>query len=144
MKTNAFRVLSLDIGTKRIGVAKWAPKLVSVQPLTLIHVQRPIEAFKTIASLAEEFDATHLVLGYPLMPNGNPGQMAKIVLKWRDKLEAELNYSIELWDERMTSKQAERDLSALGIRSKRIRETVDMAAAMRILEGWLNAQDWYT
>ena len=140
MKINLHRVLSLDIGTKRIGVAKWDPKVAVVQPGILIHVTRPIQAFDVLKDFAADFKPHTLVLGNPLMPNGKPGEIAHLVYKWSKKLASELPYEVVLWDERMTSKQAERDLQAIGMKSTKIRQTVDVAAAMRILENWIDAQ----
>ena len=129
-------VIGLDIGTKRIGVAKWSTHSPIVQPVELIEVERPILALERIKALVVSLSVNHIVLGYPLMPNGTPGALAQIVIKWKHKLEQSLHCSVDLWDERMTSKQAERDLSLMGINTKDQKQFVDIAAAMRILEGW--------
>lgn len=129
-------VIGLDIGTKRIGVAKWSTDSPIVKPVELIEVERPIHALNRIETIVKSLSAEHIILGYPLMPNGKPGALAHIVDKWKSKLEQSLNCPVDLWDERMTSKQAERDLSLLGINTKTQKKLVDIAAAMRILEGW--------
>ena len=133
-------VLGLDIGKKRIGVAQWSPKSRIVTPVTVIQVTKPIAAFREIEALTNTHTPDKMVLGYPLMPNGKPGELAKLVDIWAAKLGAQLNVPIELWDERMTSKLAEQDLRTLGVAQKEQRSVVDMAAAMRILESWLMAQ----
>lgn len=138
-------VIGLDIGTKRIGVAKWSTDSPIVKPVELIEVQRPIHALQRITTIVESLCAEHIVLGYPLMPNGKPGALAHIVAKWKTKLEESIQCPVDLWDERMTSKQAERDLSLLGINTKNQKKLVDIAAAMRILEGWsLSEQNKYS
>ena len=133
-------VIGLDIGKKRIGVAKWTPKGRIVTPLTLIHVKKPIHAFKAIAQLVTEHETTHMVLGYPLMPNGHAGELAALVENWHAKLKTNFDFPIVLWDERMTSKQAERTLSSVGLSQKKQRNVIDMAAAMGILSSWLSAE----
>ena len=133
-------VLGLDIGKKRIGVARWSPKSRIVTPLTVIQVTKPIAAFREIEALVNEHTPVALILGYPLMPNGHPGELANLVNMWATKLRDQLQVPISLWDERMTSKLAEQDLKALGIAQKEQRSVVDMAAAMRILESWLKAK----
>jgi putative Holliday junction resolvase len=129
-------VLGLDIGTKRIGVAKWSTTSPIVKPVELIEVERPIKALARIKAIFESLSAEKIVVGYPLMPNGKPGELAHLVDKWTSKLEATMNCPVILWDERMTSKQAERDLSLLGINARDKKKLVDIAAAMRILESW--------
>ena len=129
-------VLGLDIGTKRIGVAKWSTTSPIVKPVELIEVERPIKALARIKAIFESLSAEKIVVGYPLMPNGKPGELAHLVHKWTSKLEATMSCPVILWDERMTSKQAERDLSLLGINSRDKKKLVDIAAAMRILESW--------
>lgn len=129
-------VLGLDIGTKRIGVAKWSTTSPIVKPVELIEVERPIKALARIKVIFESLSAEKIVVGYPLMPNGKPGELAHLVDKWTSKLEVTMSCPVILWDERMTSKQAERDLSLLGINSRDKKKLVDIAAAMRILESW--------
>ena len=109
-------------------------------PLTVIHVTKPIAAFRDIETLVKERTPNTIVLGYPLMPNGQPGELASLVNTWATKLSEQLQIPVELWDERMTSKLAEQDLKALGIAQKEQRSVVDMAAAMCILESWLRAK----
>ena len=133
-------VIGLDIGKKRIGVAKWSTDSPIVKPVELITVGRPVEALNRIKFIFESLSADKIVIGYPLMPNGKSGELAQLVHKWSSKLEATIGCSIVLWDERMTSKQAERDLSLLGIKAKDQKKLVDMAAAMRILESWSLAE----
>ena len=135
-------VLALDIGKKRIGAALWSPASRIVTPLALIQVKKPILALRDIENLADEHNPSTIVLGYPLMPNGKPGELASLVNVWVNKLHERFEMPIELWDERMTSKLAEQDLRALGIAQKEQRSLVDMAAAMRILESWLHAKGY--
>ena len=133
--------LGLDIGTKRIGVAKWSHITRIVTPMETILANRPRDALATIHSLIQTHQATHLILGYPLMPNGQPGAIAKIVERWHSKLKQETDCVVTLWDERMTSKQAEQDMRLLGLNSKQQRKIVDVAAAMRILDSWIITQN---
>lgn len=132
--------LGLDIGTKRIGVAKWSPETRVVTPTQTVLVKRPKDALMTIHSLIQEHEATHLILGYPLMPNGEPGELAQLVRRWQTKLIEATDCKVILWDERMTSKLAEQDMRLLGLNTKQQRKFVDVAAAMRILDSWITAK----
>lgn len=133
--------LGLDIGTIRVGVAKWSQDSPIVTPVETISAKRPKHALATVQSLIQKHQATHLILGYPLMPNGQPGAIAQIVDRWKSKLEEDTECVVILWDERMTSKQAEQDMRLLGLSAKQQRNVVDMAAAMRILDSWITAKN---
>lgn len=135
-------VIGLDIGKKRIGVAKWTPESLIVTPVRAVEVKKPIQALNEVSEILHTHRATTVVLGYPLSPSGQTGEISILVQKWRNKLKTLFDLPIELWDERMTSKQAERELTALGISQKSQRTLVDVAAAMHILDSWLRAKDY--
>ena len=133
-------IIGLDIGTKRIGVAQWSPSSRIVTPVGTIHVDKPIKAYQALIEIIDTQQPTAIVLGYPLMPNGQPGELARLVDKWHTRLESHCDIPIKRWDERMTSKRAEQDLTTLGLSHKEQRHVVDVAAAMHILDSWLQAQ----
>lgn len=133
-------ILGIDIGTKRIGVAIWQDAAPIIRPIELIEVRKPIDAFHRIKTIVDDNSVSHVIIGYPLQPNGQVGILGKLAERWAAKLSQELTCTTVLWDERMTTKQAQRDLNDANVHGKRIKELIDMAAAMKILESWLLAQ----
>ena len=132
-------ILGLDIGKRRIGVAKLDHDgdAQLVLPLTLIHYRKPGDALRKILELIASEPISALVLGYPLNPDGSKGEMALLVEKWRLKLVEETGLKVHLCDERMTTKLAQRNLRALGVHGNERKTAVDMAAAVLILQSWL-------
>ena len=132
-------ILGLDIGKRRIGVAKLHDDgdAQVVLPLTLIHYRKPGDALKKIIQLTINEPVSAFVLGYPLNPDGSKGEMAILVERWRLKLVEETGLQVHLCDERMTTKLAQRSLRALGVHGNDRKTAIDMAAAVLILQSWL-------
>lgn len=134
------RVLALDLGSKRIGVAvSDADGRVAI-PLTTIerHRDRP-RLHAEIASLVEEWEAELLLLGLPIDLAGEIGPAARGVLTERDELAAVVGVPVEVHDERLTTRIADRALRERGDMDGRARRrVVDMVAASVILQDWLD------
>ena len=127
-------VLGLDIGKKRIGVALWSPKSRIVTPVTVIQVTKPIAAFREIEALTNTHTPDKMVLGYPLMPNGKPGELAKA----RGHLGGRLG--AQLCADRAVGRTHYQQTGGAGFKEPGLAQkeqfVVDMAAAMRILESY--------
>ena len=132
-------ILGLDIGKRRIGVAKLSHDggAQLVLPFALIDYRKPGDGLKQILEITASEPISALVLGFPLNPDGSKGEMALLVEKWRSKLIEETGLKVHLCDERMTTKLAQRNLSALGVHGSERKTAIDMAAAVLILESWL-------
>ena len=91
-------ILGLDIGKRRIGVAKLSHDgdAQVVLPLTLIHYRKPGDALRQILKITESEPISAFVLGYPLNPDGSKGEMALLVERWRLKLLEETGLQVHL------------------------------------------------
>ena len=131
------RVLALDVGTKRIGLALSDETRLLSQPLKTLRRQSPPEDVRAISDVVKEWDVREIVLGLPLHMNGDLGEMGKKVLAFRDLLQTKINIPIETWDERLTTAEAERLMIEGGARRDKRKEVIDQIAASLILKGYL-------
>jgi putative Holliday junction resolvase len=135
------RVLAVDVGTRRIGVAVSDPTGTVASPLATVPRRTPAEDAKALAALAAEQDATTVVIGLPLTLAGREGPAAKAVRAWLDGLAALLpELDLQLADERLSTVAAERALVGGGVRRRARREVVDQVAASVFLQTWLDAR----
>ena len=132
------RVLGLDLGDVRIGVAVSDDvRRVAVQ-LGTVHVGRPPGELKAIAALVRDNDVTLIVVGLPLSLDGQRGPRAMHAEAFADGLRAAVPVPIVLHDERLTTVEAERGLRDAGMRSRDRRAVVDAEAARILLQAWLD------
>ncbi|WP_296702613.1 Holliday junction resolvase RuvX [Algoriphagus sp.] len=135
------RILAIDLGTKRTGLAVTDPLKILANPLETIETPRLIEYIKTYIS-REEVDT--IVLGFPTRLNGKDNEMTPIVMAMKGKLESSFPaQKIELIDERFTSKMAMQSMIAMGSKKKDRREksgNLDKVSAAIILQSYLERQ----
>lgn len=131
------RVLGLDIGHKRIGVAVSDPLGITAQGLTVISYEEAAEALQKVSSLCREYEAERIVAGLPLHMDGSRGDAVRLVEDFTDKLKDLTNLPVTLVDERLSSRAAERTLINGGVRRRKRKEVKDMLAAVIILESYL-------
>lgn len=135
----AGRVLGLDLGDARIGVAISDPdRRVAVAHGT-IRVGQPPGELQAVAALAHELGATTVVVGHPRSMSGVSGARAQHAEAFADALRMALSVPVELQDERLSTVEAERALRAGGVSGRRRRQVVDESAAVVILGAWLDA-----
>jgi putative Holliday junction resolvase len=132
------RVLGLDLGDARIGVAISDPERRLAVPLGTVRTGAP-EDVKAIAELAREHDVELVVVGHPLLLSGEAGDRAHLAERFAEALRAFLGIPVVLQDERLSTAEAERALTAAGASGRRRRASVDRSAATVILQGWLDA-----
>ena len=129
------RVLGLDLGGKRIGVAISDNDGKVATPLqVLTRSKNTLEDYKKINDLVSEWEAEFVVVGMPFSLNGNKGPAAKAV----EKEVKELSSVLSVPDERLTTVIAAQELSLQGLDSKRQRKVIDQVAASVILQSWLD------
>ncbi|MBC8447596.1 MAG: Holliday junction resolvase RuvX [Chloroflexi bacterium] len=133
------RLLALDVGERRVGVAVSDPTGWLARPLTIIRRRSKREDFAAFARLVQEQEATAVVVGYPLNMDGSVGPQARRVARYAAALEQALPVPIVLWDERLSSEEALERLRAAG-GGRRRRKHLDDAAAAVILQEYLDAQ----
>ena len=132
------RFLGLDLGERRIGVALSDASGWLARPLTVV-LRSELEAeLDAIAKLVREHRVQQVVVGYPLSLDGTVGQQATRVAKYVRQLRECLPVPVVLWDERLSTAQAERLIHDTGKRVRR--ERIDAAAAAVILQSYLDAQ----
>lgn len=132
------RILALDYGAKRVGVAVSDPTGIVAQPLmTLSHGRRRPPLLEQIAALIEEHHVERVVLGLPLHMDGRQGPEAERVKRLGTKIEARSRVPVAYVDERWTSLAAERSLHEMGLRQRDARRHVDAIAATLVLRTYL-------
>ena len=134
------RYLGIDVGAVRVGVAICDPGGVLATPL--VTVQRDIDGgsdLRTIAGLVAEHEAVGVVVGLPRTLAGREGPAAQAARAFADALAGVLDVPVELSDERLTTVVATQQLRERGVKGRKQRAVVDQAAAVAILQGWLDA-----
>ncbi|HVL83406.1 MAG TPA: Holliday junction resolvase RuvX [Pseudonocardia sp.] len=135
------RRLGVDVGAVRVGVALSDPDGVLATPL--VTVARDAEHGSDLAALRElvaEHGAVEVVVGLPRTLAGREGPAARLAQEFADALRGVLDVPVVLTDERLTTVVATRQLRESGRRGRRQRAVVDQAAAVAILQGWLDAR----
>lgn len=132
------RVLGLDYGSRRIGVAVSDPLGITAQPLPALHREGDRKDIAGIARLVGGLGVDSVVLGLPLLLNGDEGPQAARARAFGDTLSAELSLPVTMWDERLTTAQSERHLIESGVRRERRKELRDSLSAMFLLQSFLD------
>ena len=133
------RVLALDLGDARIGVAISDDARRMAVPLGTVRTGAP-QDLKAIADLVAEHRVTLVVVGHPLLLSGEPGERAHLAERFADALRGFLPVEVALQDERLSTAEADRALREAGASGRERRRTVDRSAAAVILQAWLDAQ----
>jgi len=141
------RRLGVDVGKVRVGVAVCDPDGILATPLVTVSRDMGAAADSVPADIAElvrlvrEHEAVQIVVGLPVRLNGAEGPAAIDIRAYADRLARAVGHvPIVLADERMSTVVATRRLAERGVRGKRQRAVVDQAAAVEILQSWLDAQ----
>ena len=133
------RVIAIDLGSRRIGVAVSDGLRMTAQPLETVPRHGGQRDLDAIAALVRAHDAERIVLGLPLDPEGERGRAAKSVEAFAARLRAAVGVPVELIDESFSTVEAEEVLLAADVSRARRREVVDKMAAAVILRRWLDA-----
>jgi putative holliday junction resolvase len=133
------RVLGLDLGDARIGVAISDPERTLAVPMGTVHVGQPPGELLAVASLVRDNGVALVVVGHPRSMSGAVGSRALQAEGFAQALGAAVGVPIELQDERLSTAEAHRALDEAGVRGRRRREVVDRTAATVILQAWLDA-----
>lgn len=130
--------LGLDVGTRRIGVAKSDPLGLTAQPYSVIPRVGGDADLDRIVAIAEKEDVSGFVLGLPLRTDGSRGPEAEKVMEFADSLRSRMALPVELVDERFTTVIAQRALREQGVKGQTQRSRVDQVAAALILQMFLD------
>lgn len=132
------RVLGLDVGERRIGVALSDPLGITAQRLTVLQRHTAPEDVNAIARLAAEHQTQAVVVGLPLMMRGELGEQAQRVVEFAEALRAALPCPVHLMDERLTTVQGERALLETDTPRRKRKQLIDQLAAQLILQSYLD------
>ncbi len=135
------RVLALDLGQVRIGLAISDELGITAQPAGFLARAGNRADLEAIARLVEEHGVARVVVGHPLLLSGEEGTRAREARETSERLGKALPVPVELWDERLTTAQAERALIGGGVRRAKRRKVIDSMAAVLILQSWLEAHE---
>ena len=135
--TERGRVLGLDLGDARIGVAISDDERRLAVPIGTVRTGAPAD-LKSIAELVREHSVTLVVLGQPLLLSGEAGARAHHAERFAEALRAVLPVPVVLQDERLSTVEAERALRETGAKGRVLRRHVDRSAATVILQSWLD------
>lgn len=141
--TKGRRILALDLGEKRIGVAVSDELRLIARSYAVVERTSRAADFAQIAKMAEEENVGSLLVGLPVEMDGSEGPLAAWVRDYSAALGEHLGLAVTFWDESFTSKQASASMRARGIRARDQKDWIDAVAAAFILQDYLDAQrDW--
>ncbi|MBI4236379.1 MAG: Holliday junction resolvase RuvX [Chloroflexi bacterium] len=133
------RIMALDIGKVRSGVAVTDPTQTFAQPLTVLDSRDPARFKAEVLGLVKEYQVERVIVGIPLSLDGRRGPMAHLVEGVRRQLAASLPVPVEPWDERFSSVSADRALQDAGLSRAERERRQDAAAAAFVLQGYLDS-----
>ena len=132
------RIMAIDYGTKRMGLAVSDPLGITAQGLETLEHTNVENDLRHIENLAEEYSPERVIVGNPLGARGNETAMSKRAAAFAGKLRRRLPCPVELWDERGTSVEANRVLRESGMGIEKRRRAVDRVAVTLLLQSYLD------
>ncbi len=136
------RILGLDFGERKVGVAISDPLRVTAQPLKTITYRTEQALFAELDAILQKFPVEKIILGLPVHMHGEPSKISSRVEAFAEQLRQRYGLEVVLWDERLSSKVAESAIREMGKKPSKQRERVDLISAIWILQGYLNRLDF--
>ena len=136
------RIMGLDYGSKTIGVAISDPLGITAQGIEIIRREEENKLRKSlrrVEELAKEYEVSEIVLGFPKNMNNTIGERAEKSLQLKEALERRLGLPVVMWDERLTTVEANRTLMEASVRRENRKQYLDQLAAVFILQGYLDS-----
>ncbi|WP_072521623.1 MULTISPECIES: Holliday junction resolvase RuvX [unclassified Blautia] len=136
------RILGLDYGSKTVGVAVSDPLGLTAQKIETIWRKQENKLRRTLARIEEliaEYEVEKIVLGFPKNMNNTVGERAEKALEFGEMLKKRTGLEIIMWDERLTTVEADRTLIEAGVRRENRKQYLDGIAAVFILQGYLDS-----
>ena len=135
------RIMGLDYGSKTVGVAISDELLLTAQAKEIIRRKEENKLRKTLSRIEEliqEYGVETIVLGLPVNMDQSESVRSALSLEFKDKLERRTSLPVIMWDERLTTVEADAIMDEVGIRGAQRKEYVDMIAAQIILQDYLD------
>ncbi|GJM81565.1 Holliday junction resolvase RuvX [Paenibacillus timonensis] len=134
------KIMGLDYGDRRIGVAVSDSLGWTAQGLETIERRREGSEFERIAELVKQHEVEEIVVGLPKNMNGTIGPRGEICMAFAENLRSRLDLPVHLWDERLTTVSAQRTLLEADVSRKKRKGVVDKMAASLILQNYLDSK----
>jgi len=131
------RVLGLDVGSRRIGVAVSDPLGITAQGLETLQRRNKRHDYEHLKRVIKEYQVKEIVVGLPLRMSGAEGTQSEKMRAFADELHKKFGLPVHLWDERLTSAEANRFLRETEMSIEKRGKAVDRMAAVLILQGWM-------
>lgn len=133
------RIMGLDLGTKRIGVAVSDESRITAQPVGVINRVSAEKDLAGLTELIERFEVSVIVVGLPVNMNGTMGDKSQAAMRFRDRLAEKTGLQVDVWDERLSTAAVNRVLIDGDISRAKRKGVVDKLAASYILQGYLDS-----
>ena len=134
------RIMSLDVGSRTIGIACSDALLMTAQGIETIRRTSLEKDFNRLQELISEYEVHELVVGMPKNMNGTKGERAEKTEAFVEKMQEVISTSVVFWDERLSTVMAEKSLIAADVSRKKRKEVIDKMAAVVILQGYLDSR----
>ena len=134
------RIMALDIGEKRIGVAVSDPGERVASPIAVLPAAEVLQNAPSFRRLLEDWEPELLVCGLPMTLAGEEGPQAQRIREQAQRIARAAELPVEFSDERLSSQEAKRSLREKGLSEREMRGKVDMIAACVVLQAWLDAR----
>lgn len=134
---SAGRVLGLDVGSRRIGIAISDPLGITAQGLETLQRRNKRTDLAALECLIQDYSVREIVVGLPLRMSGAEGTQSDKMQLFAEELRKRFRLPVHLWDERLTSAEANRLLRETELSIEKRAEAVDRMAAVLILQGWM-------
>lgn len=134
------RVLALDIGDARVGIAISDPGERVASPVCVLSAAEVLSNARSFKRVLEDWEPELLLCGLPYTMSGEEGPQAAHIREKANKIASTINIPVEFTDERLSSREAKRSLREKGFSEKEMRGKIDMIAASLFLQAWLDAR----
>jgi putative holliday junction resolvase len=131
------RILGLDVGSRRIGVAVSDPLGITAQGLDTLHRKNKRYDFAHLEEVIRAYEIKEIVVGLPLRMSGAEGTQSAKMRAFAEDLQKKFGLPVHLWDERLTSAEANRVLRETELSIEKRGKSVDRMAAVLILQSWM-------
>lgn len=131
------RILALDVGARRIGMAVSDPLGITAQGINTLYRRNRQADFDLLKKVIGEYQIKEIVVGFPLKLSGEKGAQAEKILLFTEELKKRFAGPVHLWDERLTTAEAHRVLDEAFMRHRRRKQVIDQMAAVLILQSFL-------
>lgn len=134
------RVLGLDVGSRRIGLAVSDPLGITAQGLETLQRRNKRTDFAALDAVIRRFEVKQIVVGLPLRMSGEPSTQSAKMQEFAEQLRQRFHLPVHLWDERLSSAEANRLLRETELSIEKRAKAVDRMAAVLILQGWMESR----